>query len=122
MSTEIATQEKEAPDREPTLGAVLHDHAVTRARPTFVAQMLDGALMASLALFSHRKPWIAIALLGVSVGMHGLWSLAELRVSESEQPTRAWRLTRGAAAVGGVVAVFALLLTLFGKTLGTWIS
>ncbi len=118
--------------REETLGALLHAHAQHRERGTFAAQMIDGTLMASLALFSHAKPWMLVAMAGVGIAMHGLWSFADVRLDELQrplgpaEPTRwsriGWHLARGIAAIGGVLAVFALLLTLFGRTLGTWIS
>lgn len=111
-------------DSEPTLGVLLHEHAVTRGRATFALQMLDGALMASLAMFSQSKPWIVVALVGAGVSLHGLWSVADLRLTDAASSTHGlgWRALRLGAAVGGVLALFALLLTLFGATLGTWIS
>ncbi len=110
-------------ETEPTLGVLLHEHAVTRGRTTFALQVLDGALMASLAMFSHTKPWMVVALVGAGMCMHGAWSFADLRLMESTTPARAlWRTIRFGAAAGGIVALFALLLTLFGATLGTWIS
>lgn len=112
-----------ARDEEPTLGVLLHDYARTRGRTAFAVQLVDGAVMTSLAMFSHSKPWIAVALVGVGMSSHALWSVADLRLAESDTSASwHWRALRIAAGLGGTAAVFALLLTIFGPALGTWIS
>jgi len=124
-----------------TLGVVLHRHATARVPATLALQVVDGALVSSLALFAHAKPWTLLAIAGFCVAMHGVWSIADLRLddtnahsaesrsaesrsaeSRSAESRWSWRALRVVATVAGLGGVFGFILTLFGFTLGTWIS
>lgn len=110
-----------------TLSVVLHAHAITRDRSTLLLQLLDGTVMATVALFSHARPWLFVASAGVGLVMHAVWSVADRRLTTGDAMShpgrrRSWRAARAAGAILGVGAVFAMLLLSCGMVLGTWIS
>lgn len=114
-------------ESDDSLSTVLHQHASTRDRSSIALQILDGTLMASIATVAHAKPWIFIAIAGACVALHGVWSFADMQVTDTSTMTSrvaraAWRTVRGLSALGGIAAMFALILSVFGLTFGTWIS
>jgi hypothetical protein len=114
-------------ESDDSLLTVLHRHASTRDRSAISLQILDGTITASIATVAHSRPWIFVAIAGACVALHGVWSLADLHVTDIDAltprwPRMAWRAVRGLSALGGIAALFALLLCVFGLTFGTWIS
>jgi hypothetical protein len=114
-------------DADDTLGVVLHEHATTRSRSAMALQVFDGTLMATVAVAAHSKPWIFLAFAGACIAMHGVWSLADVQATDPEATSTSvtrvgWRVLRGAAALAGIASAFALILSVFGLTFGTWIS
>ena len=86
-----------------------------------------GALITVPALWIRPKGWIAVASAGLCFMSYGLWAFAErhLEASAGEMSrwtARSWRVAHGIAAFAGVASLAALLFSLLGLALGTWIS
>ncbi len=86
-----------------------------------------GALIAVPALWIRPKGWIALASAGMCFMAYGVWAFAERHLESgggemSRWAVRSWRAAHGIAAVAGVASLAALLFSLLGLALGTWIS
>jgi hypothetical protein len=113
-------------DSTASLSELLHARALATAPRRLWIDLAGGAVAAATASWFRPIGWVAITSAGLCFAMYALWAVSE-RQLEGE-PTRSggrrglWRGLRAVTTMFGLLTFVALLLSLLGLTLGTWIS
>jgi hypothetical protein len=106
---------------EPTLAALLAD--VVRRVPDWglVACAAAGSMLALVA-FLFLPTWHGLVPLASLVASFGGWGIGERGQEAVGAHARAYRAIRLLAVLVSLAALGALIVQLFGRVLGTWIS
>jgi len=111
------------------LAEFLSARARTSSDGRLAVNAAAGLVIAAVAIIWRPAGWHLITSAAICFLTYGAWGIAdrELREREAGSPdsvatTRLLRLGRGVAAGLGALAAGALLISLLGVALGTWIS
>lgn len=114
-------------DSSASLSEVLHERALASAPKRLSLDIAIGLIVTVAALWLRPSGWVAVASAGLCLAAYGLWAIAERQLPVDEhdgatRPGRAWQVTHAVTAATGLVALVALLFSVLGLMLGTWIS
>jgi uncharacterized membrane protein YraQ (UPF0718 family) len=102
---------EETPLSDTPLADALRDRALALSSRTIVVQGVAAvALSGAMALFRPERLSVAV-LVGATVSMHALWSLAVQRTAADAPIAPAWHRLRLTAALLGTGSALALLFT-----------
>lgn len=110
---------------EPTLRELLVARARHASDGRLVTDVIGGALIASTVLVWRPTGWLPLLSAACCFAAFGAWGISDRVLREQGDPdqwTRVLTMVRTAAAVVGAVAGAALLFSLWGLALGTWIT
>jgi hypothetical protein len=113
---------------EPTLAELLGARARAAAPSRLGLDIVGGGAIAAAAVWARPPAWAVIGSAAICFLCYGVWAFCERRLSApaaaelSVDAAFAWRTLREAAAVLGIAAFVALLFSVVGAGLGTWIS
>jgi len=110
---------------EPTLAEMLARRARHSSDGRLVADVIFGLAFATAAILLRPAGWFVVVSGACCFAAFGAWGIADRILGEQTQPERwTWTLRAGraTAVVIGAVAALALIFSLWGLALGTWIS
>jgi hypothetical protein len=110
---------------EPTLGDLLVARARRASDGRLVSDVIGGALVAFIALLWRPAGWLPLLSAGCCLAAFGAWGISDRVIREQVgggRSSRVLTIARAAAAIVGAVAGLALIFSLWGLALGTWIS
>lgn len=113
------------PQPRATLPALLAQRARHASDGRLALDVGGGLVIAAVALVLRPPGWAPLLSAALCFVAFGGWGISDRMLSERgchDTIARLLRLGRGVAAVVGTCAAIALILTLFGMALGTWIS
>jgi hypothetical protein len=110
---------------EPTLPEMLASRARSSSDGRLVADVIFGSVFATAALLWRPGAWVVFVSASCCFAAFGAWGIADRILGEQDKAAR-WthllRAGRATAVVTGTIAALALLFSLWGLALGTWIS
>lgn len=113
-------------DSTASLSELLHARALATAPRRLWIDLAGGSVVAATASWFRPIGWVAITSAGLCFAMYALWAVSERQLEgDGSLSTRGRMLWRGLHAVTtllGLLTFVALLFSLLGLTLGTWIS
>ena len=113
-------------DSTASLSELLHARALATAPRRLGIDLVGGALAALAAMWFRPVGWVAITSAGLCFSMYALWAISERQLQAEPGPAgrdRAlWRVLHAVTTLLGLLTFAALLFSLLGLTLGTWIS
>ena len=119
------------PDAVPHPDASLPDALVARARAAsdgrLAVDVVGGLAVAIASVAWHPGVWPVLVSVGLCFASFGAWGIADREIAERPTATdhgflRVLQGVRALSVVVGTASVLALMFSILGLALGTWIS